>query len=173
MFKREIEKKYVLKGITMSDAHELLFEIFGLDNFVYDVSTDTFWQAPDVDFIRLRANTNELTVKITDQETIVNRVEENLLIKSFDDAKRWATAIWGEPVGTLEKSFYVYYLDDAVLSLYTVTGFEQVFLEIESDNLTTINEIESDMLEEFDMTQEYRSLFQIIFGGKRVKRKQA
>lgn len=173
MFKREIEKKYVLKGITMADAHDILHDIFGLDEFFCDISTDTFWSAEGVDFIRLRANTGELTVKVTDKESIVDRVEENLLVPSLEDAARWATAIWGTPIGTLEKSFYVYYAPDAVISLYTVTGHEQVFLEIESDSLQVINEIEADMKEEFNMKQEYRSLYQIIFGATLLNRKQA
>ena len=170
-FQREIERKYVIQDdVSMYMAHHWLRTFFKDSRIDAGISTDQFWKAPNVDFIRLRANTKELTVKITDRGTIEDRVEENLPTKDLKDAERWATAVFGAPVGTLEKVYQIYYVgapdlgEHFIVSLYEVTGYPALFLEIESDNLETVKVVEEDLSQQFTLKQEHRSLFDIIFG---------
>lgn len=164
-FKRELEKKFVVYGPSLGTVWSKLKAIFPDADYMSGISTDTFWNQNGTDFIRLRANTKELSVKITDKSTIEDRVEENMVINDLETAQRFATAVFGKPVGTLEKNYYVLTMPEFVIALYTVTGREEVFLEVESDTMFMVNEI-SDLLQDyFDMEQEMRSLFQIVFGN--------
>lgn len=169
-YKREIEKKYVLTHprYGMQELYEVAR--FQLRGFFPDAeilegrSTDTFWTQKGTDFIRLRRNTSELSVKITDKATIEDRVEENVVVEDYDTAWRFSTAVFGQPVGTLEKNYYVLTMPDVIVCLYTVTGDDRVFLEVESESITKVTEVSHELMEYFDMRQEMRSLFQIVFG---------
>lgn len=163
-FSREIEKKFVLDDISMIEAHREILATLMLKDFIHDTSTDTFWQSDGVDFIRLRENTKELTVKITDGDDIVDRVEENLIVEDYDKAYKWTCALRGDPVGTIEKEFYVYYLNNCIISLYIVKGDDRVFLEVESSDRKVVDEVSSVFEEIFQMEQQYLSLFKLIFG---------
>lgn len=171
IFQREIERKYViLDDVSMYMAHSWLRTFFRGSRIDAGISTDQFWTSPGVDFIRLRANTKELTVKISDKGTIEDRVEENLPTKDLKDAERWATAVFGASVGSIEKVYQIYYVggtdkaEGFIVSLYEVTGHPELFLEIEADNLDTVKAVEADLAEQFTLRQEHRSLFDIIFG---------
>lgn len=163
-FKREIERKYVIKDdLSMYMAHSWLRTFFAGSRIDAGISTDVFWVAPNVDFIRLRTNTQELTVKITDKGTIEDRVEENLPVEHLGNASRWAHAVFGSSVGTIEKVYQIYHAQGFIVSLYEVTGYPALFLEIESDSLDKVIEIEGAMRRQFTLEQEHRSLFQIMF----------
>lgn len=186
-YNREIEKKFVLlthHEIDMVDAE--LAAVYNPWNTLRGVSTDTFWKSPNVDFIRYRANTRELTFKLTDGETIVDRAEENLNVDFIANEARdygddldlplrrvkervegWGNAVFGEKVGTLTKDYRVFYCDGFVLSLYTVDNNPTIYLEVEADTLATVNLIAEQLNELFELRQEMRSLFQIIFGGQK------
>jgi hypothetical protein len=165
IFKREIERKYrIMDDVSMYTAHSWLRTMFRDCRIDAGISSDQFWTGQGVDFIRLRTNTKELTVKITDKGTIEDRVEENLPVKDLVDAQRWSTAVFGSPVGTLEKVYQIYYTPHCIVSLYEVTGYPALFLEIEAEELDTVKAVEADMREQFTLAQEHRSLFEIIFG---------
>lgn len=169
-FKREIENKYILQDISFEDAKRTLSFLYTEMEPEKGISTDTFWKAPGVDFIRLRANTQELTVKITDRGSIQNRLEEDLQVPTLELADRWATAVFGPKVGVIEKTFYIYYLEECVLSLYTVTGRPEVFFEVEvypeiPEGEKVLDIYSRDFEKLFDVKRETRSLFQICFPG--------
>lgn len=160
-FKREIEKKFVVQGGYSFAEVDKFLSLFLPDAHVEEgVSTDYFWASPNVDFIRLRENTKELTVKITDKLTIEDRVEENLKVK-FEDAQRWANAVWGNETLRLKKTFKVYYDQFFIVSLYTVEGRSELFLEVESDLMATVNQVSGSLKQIYDLKQEMRSLYQI------------
>lgn len=165
-YNREIEKKYVVTGASPGRVWERLIDLFGPNTTYSGVSTDTFWKQSGTDFIRLRRNTNELSVKITDKATIEDRVEENVVVKDFDTALRFATAVFGEPVGTLEKNFHVLEAPNFVIALYTVTGYPELYLEVEASNISIVTDVSDIITDHFQMRQEMRSLYQIIFGSK-------
>lgn len=166
-FLREIEKKFTVNGgFTFGDLDRFL-SLF-LPNAEKEVgfSRDIFWEAPNVDFIRLRENTKELTVKITDGDSIVNRVEENLIVQDLEDAKRWATAVFGPSTGALAKVFNVYYDSAFIVSLYQVEGFNALFLEVESDSLEIVNDVSTALAQMYDLEQQYLSLYDICIRSK-------
>lgn len=171
-FNREIEKKYVLvRGASTSSLKDQYYAaIFRLNSLfpegevIDGSSTDTFWKQPGTDFIRLRRNTSELSVKISDKGTIEDRLEENVIVKDFDVAQRFATATFGQSVGTLEKNYFVLTMPNFIISLYTVTGDDRLFLEIEADNVDIVTDVAGILMDYFEMKQEHKSLFQLIFG---------
>ncbi len=166
IYQREIEKKYVIKGDSYEYAKHLLKLTHPGAKTYEGVSTDTFWTQKGTDFIRLRRNTSELSVKITDKDTIEDRVEENVLVGDFDTAMRFSTAVFGQPIGTLEKTYFVQELENGViLSLYTVKDDDRVFLEVEGPSMMAVDQEAEELKHSFDMKQEMRSLFQIVFGG--------
>lgn len=162
-YNREVEKKFVVSA-PLIDVWLRILKTFPTGEILSGRSTDTFWKQPGVDFIRLRKNTSELSVKVTDKHTIEDRVEENIVVADFDTAARFATAVFGPEVGTLEKNYRVLTTPTFVIALYTVTGYDQVYLEVESENLEIVTEVSLMIQEHFTMCQEMRSLFQIIFG---------
>lgn len=167
-FKREIEKKFTVNGgFTFGDLDRFL-SLF-LPNAEKEVgySQDMFWEGPNIDFIRLRENTKELTVKITDGDSIVNRVEENLIVQNLEDAKRWATAVFGPSTGTLKKVFNVYYDTSFIVSLYQVEGFPALFLEVESDSLQVVNDVSGALQQMYDLEQQQYSLYDICIKGQK------
>lgn len=163
-YNREIEKKYVLKGVSYEVARYQLGAIYSDAEVLEGTSTDVFWTQKGTDFIRLRRNTQELSVKITDKSTIEDRVEENVVVGDYDTAERFSTAVFGQPIGTLEKNYYVLTLPDVIICLYTVTGDDRLFLEVEAANISKVVDVSDFLLKYFDMRQEMRSLFQLMFG---------
>lgn len=166
VFNREIEKKYVLSGTSYEAAIYRLGIMFPDANILQGVSDDTFWTQKGTDFIRLRRNTKELSVKITDKITIEDRVEENVEVGDYDTASRFSTAVFGQPVGSVEKTYYVMTLPDFVISLYKVARQQELFLEVEALEMGIVEDICGLLTDYFEMKQEMRSLFQIVFGDQ-------
>lgn len=167
---REIERKYVVGtpgANTLTDVERYLDHKFSsAEKVPLQVSRDVFWTFPGVDFVRLRQNSRELTIKRTDKDTIEDRVEENLLVPSFRAGLRWAVATFGDPIGSLEKNFVVYYLPTFIVALYQVTGDNRIFLEVEADAIGIVQEVERELREHLMLDQQYRSLFQIMIGDR-------
>lgn len=174
-YKREIERKFVLENTTYEEAFDVLckknFNVW--DNTQY--STDSYWTHPTVDFVRLRENSKELTVKVTDKYTIVDRIEENVHVYNTADAMRLTVLLLGPPCLTLTKKFSVFskVYEPApgtsytvVLCLYEVQGDPQkrLFFEVEADNIGYVdNTIHWDIDNRFELKQETRSLFTIFY----------
>lgn len=165
-YAREIEKKFTL-NVPFQEALVTLEKLFpNPDKILEGTSSDTFWKAKGVDFVRLRKNTSELTLKITDMDTIEDRIEENLVV-DYETAYRMCEILFGKRAGELQKTYNVFYINnEVVVSLYKVLGHPQVFLEVEADDIYTVRQYSNQLRQTFDMKQEYRSLFQIIFGDR-------
>src|ERR1700685_2635978 len=126
---REIERKFTVEGLTYEEAYAVLNNRYTLE--IDATSFDLYWSAPNVDFVRLRENSRELTVKVSDKGTIVDRIEENVVINQecMGDAIRACTLLFGEPM-KLIKNFSVFntlvynmYDDEyvkTIVCLYTV-----------------------------------------------------
>jgi hypothetical protein len=160
---REIEKKYRVKNFGyLQTLRELKEDYEIIDE---DVSRDIFFKSEGNDFVRLRENTKELTVKRTDRETTVNRLELNLKLKgSFEFHRVWAETVFGNQVGELLTVFAVFRTTRAIISLYRVSVADDVFLEIEVGDENDIQSVEDD-LKYLGLEREHRSLFQIFFGS--------
>lgn len=164
---REIERKYrLMDEVSLSLYHNYLSSIYKHASFIEGTSIDIFWKHKGVDFIRLRENTLELTVKVTDGSSIENRIENNLKVENFEKGLKWATTVFGNPVGANRTTFYIYYLPTAEVTIYEVKGYDQVFLEIEAGSIEEIERIENILKSTLRIEQEFKSLFQILFGDK-------
>jgi hypothetical protein len=161
---REIERKYAVLGASFSEVAVALSGLFGsaIDT---GESLDTFWTAPGVDFIRLRENTQELTIKRTDQDTIEDRLEINLKA-NYTLAMQWANAVFGQAKGSLTKRYSVFQVGSTYISVYTVKGNNRVFLEIEGENTETIQAFENMLRAKFTFNQVMQSLYQLFLGDK-------
>ena len=168
-YKREIEHKHVLHNVTMADADATIQMVFPGSLEEQGTSKDVFWRHHMVDFIRLRANTKEMTIKITDQDSINDRIEENVKVDDLEVTSRLLNALHGEPMGTLTKEYLVYYTPLAIVSLYRVQEDTQarIFLEVEADDLEVVQDISEVFKEYFSMTKQEKSLYGMFFGDQK------
>lgn len=173
---REIERKFTVEGLTYEEASAMLSHRYG--SLINAISYDLYWESPGVDFIRLRENSRELTVKVTDRGTIVDRIEENVVVEhgSMESAARQQTLLHGEPM-KLVKRFSVFQtfvnpdpnMDTsvAIICLYTVSGDKKnrLFLEVEADNLFTVDYMVTVLMRKLTLTPVMHSLFRIFKEG--------
>lgn len=140
MNNREIERKFTVEGLTYDEAIEVLKSVSTCT--IDATSYDLYWAAGNVDFVRLRENSRELTVKVTDKETIVDRIEENIKIErgAMQDCNRAMTLLYGPPM-KLVKEFSVFKDAGTITCLYKVEGDpkNRVFLEVEGDDLYDVD----------------------------------
>lgn len=178
VYKREVERKYVLRGVTYDKAEHVLSNLIG-DPLYQGSSFDEYWKAPHVDFIRVRENSKELTVKVTDRGSVTNRIEENVKIHPDDMGaiRKVVTLLHGPSCLKLDKQFAVYEMEfvpatgtgfKAILCLYQIAEDPEsrVFFEIEAETLALVDAVAEQFPMLFVGEQEARSLFQIFMGGK-------
>lgn len=177
IYTREIERKYTLQGVSYDLAFKVLKDFCQV--LASSNSYDQYWKAPHVDFIRLRENSKELTVKVTDKTTIVDRIEENVVLdaNSMESARKALTLVFGPPCLKLTKDFSVFKYKMApvigtayepILCLYKIEGDpeDRLFFEIEAESLKIVDFAYYSLQRIFRLTPETRSLFQIFMGDK-------
>lgn len=177
IYKRELEKKYTLTGITYEEAHTALDSMF-TTTAKPQVSLDKYWKAPSVDFVRLRANSKELTVKVSDKGGVIDRIEENVVLaaNNLSAAERLMTLLLGPSNLKLTKKFSVYTTTvspapgtsfDVDLCLYQVEedSRKRIFFEVEAESLAVVDYTLDKIEGLFKMAQENRSLYQIFIKG--------
>jgi|ERR1700678_35424 len=172
-FKREIERKFVITNKNYNQAHYALCGV--CTTVTKGASFDSYWKAPNVDFVRLRENSKELTVKVTDKETILDRIEENVTVEDLGTAERALTLLYGPPCLRLKKEFSVFNVEvipapgteyPAILCLYQIEGDDRLFFEIEAETIQIVDEVYRTLYKMFILKPEFRSLFQIFMGDK-------
>jgi hypothetical protein len=172
-YQREVEKKYVVDWAygTLAELESWVSPAIKVVRTIHGHSSDLFWKAPNVDFVRLRENTRELTVKVTDKGTVTDRIEENVVVEDIEVAAKLQTLLFGSSCLTITKQYSVFYLalsegQEAVLSIYTVEEDPEtrVFLEVEATNIETVDKVASELIlkTSLSLKQEKRSLFQIF-----------
>ena len=140
---REIETKLILKSYPSLDSVAIKVQkLFGYKcrDIIVGHSRDTYWKAPagaKADFVRLRYfqdGTGQLTVKFSDRGTNVDRVELDLFIKDPKQARLVLIQLFGKPVGTVRKKYFVYFLENehTTISVYKVDGDRRIFVEAEA-----------------------------------------
>lgn len=176
IFKREIERKFVIEN----ESYEEAFSTLACKGRVVlnATSFDTYWAHRGVDFIRLRDNSREITVKVTDKGTVIDRIEEN--VEVFKDAmpaaKRLLTLLFGDPSCVITKKFSVFEIETspgpgtafkAILCLYEVEGdpLKRLFFEVEAETIGIVDHILHDLKGRFQLHVEKRSLYQIFVGS--------
>lgn len=173
IYNREVERKYILKGIDYDQAFAKLNDLY---RATWDaVSNDLYWKAGKVDFVRLRENSREITVKVTDKGTVVDRIEENVEVteQALPDAQRLLTLLFGAPTLKLQKEFSVFEGKvspapgtefNVILCLYRVTSdpTNRIFFEVEAESLAVVDYVLDQLDGMFTMQAESRSLYQIF-----------
>lgn len=169
-YKREVERKCLVIDMTYEEAERSLAELHTMT--ATSTSVDRFWTAKGVDFIRLRENSRELTVKVTDRGTITDRIEENVVVEDTDRTYAYLSLVHGDPCLTLTKEFSVFQTQDAVICLYRVLEDPagRVFFEAEADTMDKVNLALVKL--PFRTALLNRSLFQIFYemGFERLNR---
>lgn len=172
-YKREIEKKFVVEGSDWASVVDYIKTYYTVTAAV-QTSHDLYWKAPNVDFIRLRENSRELTVKVTDKGSIIDRVEENAEVAegSMSTMERLQTLVHGAPQ-KLTKTFIVAIdsSEDIIICAYYVHGDPlcRVFLEVEAVRLAdkgALEDIEYEVeliVKDLLLKPTYQSLYQIFF----------
>lgn len=174
LYKRELERKFVLKGTNYTTAHQFLLSV-AREIAPPQVSFDRYWKSPRVDFIRLRENSMELTVKVSDKGTVTDRIEENVRVfyEDMEAAARFSTLVFGPATLELQKKFSVYRTTvspapgtafEAILCLYQVLGDpkERIFFEVEAESLAVVDYMLGKLEGSLQLETENRSLYQIF-----------
>lgn len=118
------------------------------DDLVIGNATDIYWNAPRSgigDFVRLRKTSKgaQITLKATDRGNNVDRVEIDLEVDDYKQAKSLMLALHGEPKATVTKKYNVYFLenDHTNVSVYQVKGDNRLFIEVEATSKKRLKEI--------------------------------
>lgn len=154
---REIETKLIIRDRDLATVNAWLQHWIGhMTKMISGKSTDTYWAVnnPDVtaDFIRIRdlGNSAQLTVKGKDRGTNLNRLEIDVDVESsLSKVTRLVQALLGKPSGTINKEYYVYWLDEHTnISCYQVTepAYPHIIVEIEGITEERVLELESSMI---------------------------
>jgi len=175
-YSREIERKFVVEGLygdNLEAVCDFLAGAFDRPPFEEATSVDRFWRPPNVDFLRLRDD-RDLTIKVTDRSSIVNRIEENVKVDNVAVAEKMFTLIYGEPK-KLTKTYKVWRLfsyktkfeKPLYVSAYSVEGDNRVFVEVESEEADQVDSTSILLVNIMELRVETRSLYQIFFSEER------
>lgn len=175
---REIEIKLLVENSsklplvkeTVEDWVKSMYPDF---DYVIGNATDLYWYAPDHgkgDFVRLRRMSNsnaQITMKGTDKDDITNRIEIDLEVDDYKQARILMEGLHGEPIERVKKKYHVYFLenDDTTISVYQVAKDPRVFVEIEARTKKRVRELTSALLafdENFQYTWVNSSLYNMF-----------
>jgi adenylate cyclase class IV len=114
-------------------------------------AADLYWSAPKGsvgDFVRLRRNSNasshgQLTLKATDRGDTLDRVEIDLEVDDYKQARELMLALHGKPLAEVSKKYHVFFLEnpDTTISVYQVKDDDRVFVEIEARNKRRLKQL--------------------------------
>ena len=171
-YQREVERKFVILGSSYDEVYKFLSSTFYV-NLGTTISYDLYWGATGVDFIRLRENSQELTVKVTDKQTIIDRIEENAKVSKEDmkAMERAMTLVHGHPM-RLTKKFSVFTgdlfgtEDRVIYCIYEVQDDpkKRLFFEVEAPDIESVDEALSALKPIFELQPQTKSLYQIFAG---------
>lgn len=139
-----------VKGLqTMVDRIDPLFK--NASDIIIGNAADLYWSTPSkspADFVRLRrvsnaSNEGQITAKATDKGSTVDRVEIDLPVDDYKQAKALMLATHGEPLANVVKKYHVYFLEneDTTVSVYQVRDDDRVFVEVEARTKKRVAEI--------------------------------
>lgn len=175
---REIEIKLLVEGTSklplMKETVEAwVTSLYPDFDYVIGNATDLYWHAPDRgqgDFVRLRrtsGNKAQITMKGTDKDDITNRIEIDLEVDDYKQARVLMEGLHGDPIERVKKKYHVYFLenDDTTISVYQVTKDSRVFIEIEGRTKKRVRELTAALLafnDNFQYTWVNSSLYNIF-----------
>lgn len=157
---REIEWKLLTEGATsMPPVDRTVHEILKKNGsfckpIIEGCAADTYFQPHEdmrADFVRVRELDEpdehgcmaQITLKHSDKNGNVNRVEIDLGVSSAEQAVKLLTYMLGDPLGRVTKRYTVYFLENihTTVSVYKVFRDKRVFVEVEALSLKRVTEI--------------------------------
>lgn len=116
--------------------------------YIIGHATDYYWDTPkhsDGDFVRIRriGDRGQITLKGTDKKDITNRIEIDLQVDDYKQARTLMGAVHGDPKERVKKKYHVYFLesDDTTISVYRIDKDENVFIEVEARTEKRVKEL--------------------------------
>lgn len=178
---REIEVKILLEGVdylTTSNFLHALFKSRATQEIV-GLSSDTYWKSPegsDADFVRLRHREDgaQMTVKSTDMQSNLNRLEIDVNIPNHSQAIELLNTLLGQPEGVVKKDYYVAFIGEHMnITAYKVEGSNKVFIEVEANLFSRvvllIEEILNHLPPDIKCQRVYSSLYEMFVKGQEPK----
>lgn len=168
----------VVEGVTrMNDVVKLLNAVYDEDRcerIIVGASKDVYFTPPrdaKADFMRVRFGANKgdqsyFTIKYTDREDNLNRVEKDVPIADPKLMCDVLTDIHGPAKGEIHKRYKVYFLSEEhdTISVYQIKGDSRVFVEVEATSETKMQKCLDEVAKclPFPMTRSTKSLFQLF-----------
>ena len=163
---RELEIKLLLTGASgyesvckfVESTVKKLYSSYSTDDdLVIGNATDIYWNAPRAgigDFVRLRKTSKggQITLKATDKGSNLDRVEIDLEVHDYKQAKELMFSLHGDSKATVTKKYNVYFLENEFtnVSVYQVKGDSRIFVEVESKTKGRLKEIIKELLNSAD-----------------------
>lgn len=159
---REVETKYIIKGIGLNDVCNELDKLLRTESPVrkWGSSIDTYWtiggdNRADFARVRERDGIRQLTVKGKDKGTNDNRIEIDLdCTSSTSDIHKWFNAAFGKSAGAVGKSYYVWEMASSehdTVTAYVVDTDENlkhsVVMEFEARTMAGVTKLENLVLD--------------------------
>lgn len=175
---REIESKWWVASSMDAVRSALESALAGKrDDVIAAQGVDTYWALTDTKFIRVRERGDgcQITVKDKDRSSNHNRVEIDVdCVSDTKQAMKLLTAVHGESTGSLDKSYWVYWLkgkdEHTNISLYTVKGHPGTFIEFEAPTQAMLMEIEAKYLKGLgELKREPKSLYELFILPRRER----
>lgn len=153
---REIEVKLLVNDkptyrTVCNNVEEFLRQEYPDRTTITGRSSDTYWRAPHrsvAAFVRLRQNPHgkaQITLKSNDKGDNVDRVEIDLEVDDFAQAKELLAVLHGEELEKVTKRYNVYFLEnsDTNIAVYQIVDDpqERVFVEIEGRSIKRVNSL--------------------------------
>ena len=143
-------------------------------------SYDLYWKASksaSADFVRLRRNDSGawITAKATDRGDNIDRVEIDLKVDSYSQAKALLECSFPDAPVKIKKKYHVYFLgcEHDSISVYTVSGDpdSKVFVEVEARSLDTVKDLVMGLIENTNERYGWSksSLFNLFVEEKGIK----
>ena len=172
---REIEKKFFLHDETYHSARgkvdAFLTQRGGIYKETIGSGGDSFWRVAYDTFMRIREydgekDAGQLSMKITDQGDILDRLETNITLKTtadVDNAVEMCNVLYGESVREVWKKYHIFWLTDrSNIVIYETDKNLPLILEVEAPSEVVVKALEKLCADIFNLEQVDKSLFELV-----------
>jgi hypothetical protein len=182
---REIEAKMLVEGVTkMNDVVKLLNAVYDEDRcerIIVGASKDVYFVPPvgaKADFMRVRFGASKsdqsyFTIKWTDKDDNLDRVEKDVPISDPKLMCDTLTDLHGPAKGEIHKRYKVYFLstEHDTISVYQIKNDDRVFVEIEATTEAKMNKFLAEVQKvlPYNLTRSTKSLFQLFLGDTPIQ----
>lgn len=172
---REIEKKFFLHDETYHSARGKVDAFLEQQGGVFKETVgsggDTFWRVAYDTFLRIREydgekDAGQMSMKITDQGDILDRLETNITLKTeadIDNAIEMCNVLYGESVREVWKKYHIFWItNDANIVIYETDKDLPLILEVEGPSDIVVMALELLCRDIFNLEPVDKSLFELV-----------